>query len=76
MGDRAAAALANQSELGRPGLPNLSMLNLGGAYRLTPAALRGILQNVPALLELHLPNGSRLEGPVLHALPALVPGLR
>lgn len=69
-GDAAAAALA-----GAP-LPNLRVLRLGGAYRLTDTGLLAVLKQAPKLQELHLPQCSRIDGSSLQQLRRLTPELR
>ena len=78
MGQAAAAALCARATSTATGatLPALAFLALAGGYRVTDDALEGILRQAPNLTELRLPNCSRLQGSVLHALPSLIPSLR
>lgn len=57
-------------------LQGLRYLSLGGAYRLTDTGLSAILQAVPNLKELHLPQCCRIQGPALQKLPSLTPNLQ
>ena len=49
---------------------------LGGAYRLEDAGLQKILEAAPNLTHLRLVGCSRLQGPILQAMPRLLPKLR
>lgn len=71
-GDAAAFALASN----RTQLANLLVLRLGGAYRLTDSGLQRLLEAAPQLIELHLPQCSRIQGAALEHLPRLTPNLR
>lgn len=57
-------------------LDRLQVLALKGAYRLTDAALCSMLQNMPNLQILRLPQNSLLSGDSIKQLPKLVPLLR
>ena len=57
-------------------LDKLQVLTLRGAYRLTDAALCGLLRNMPNLQVLRLPQNSLLSEESIKQLPALVPLLR
>jgi hypothetical protein len=54
----------------------LQALRLGGAYRLSDAGLQDLLAAAPRLLELGLPQASRITGAAVMALPQLAPQLR
>ena len=67
-GDAVAAAMVAAGPLSA-----LRCLTLGGAYRTTDADLAKLLAAAPALVELRLPQCSRLQD--ASAIPRLVPNL-
>ena len=73
MGKAAAAALSGSAA---SPITGLHFLALRGAYRITDASVERIVRAAPGLTELRLSDCSRLQGPALEALPALIPGLR
>eukprot|EP00879_Flechtneria_rotunda_P026293 GHRR01028028.1.p1 GENE.GHRR01028028.1~~GHRR01028028.1.p1 ORF type:complete len:517 (+),score=163.65 GHRR01028028.1:303-1853(+) len=68
--DGAAAALAAAGPF-----QHLTVLRLGGAYKLTDQGILKVLEAAPMLKELAVPSASRLTGACLDRLPAVAPQL-